>query len=396
MSSLRLLLLLAALVGAWAQCSYSTDCTTCLSDSRCGYYIKCNYCTTYSAFSTCDGETPTQSSSRCPIIPTAAEAALPISSSYWVVGLAVVAVGATAVLSYSPLEKLCGQKEVSPPPSHSGAGCSHHLLFLSCCCLWLGLSLGLAAPALPWLVAASTRGTQAASAFFAFYCPRYDPSSTSTFYCQQTPLALYLSSGVFSVNPSAADLAYVQNALALGSIAYVFSIGLLFPCALMTSVAVYRLSKLARYGTPPYTSGCSPASLFVAQMLGWPSFAVFAIAFFCALSLVAAAAGKLNSQGSSGPSDGRVEYNLMPGSVAAGVSVALQLLGLALQAVVARALSAVKGVGCNSGGCCRLALDDGRDGGGASEGTALFGPASTAAEGTALLGPASFVYPRKG
>ena len=205
------------------------------------------------------------------------------------------------------------------------------------------------------------------------------------------------STGIITVN-SAADVAYIRNALALGSIAYVVSIGLLFPCALMTSVAVYRLNKLARYGTPPYTSGCSPASLFVAQMLGWPSFAIFAIAFFCALALSSSAADKLNSQGTSGPGNGRVEHNLMPGSVAAGVSVALQLLGLALQAVVARALSAVKGVGCNSGGCCRLALDDGRDSvpGSASEGTSLFGPAFTAAEGTALLGTPTFVYPRKG
>jgi hypothetical protein len=395
MSSLRLLLLLAALVGALGQQCYSSDCATCLSDSRCVYFSSCGCYQSIYAPSSCNGEPPSRSSSSCPTPPTAAEAARPLSPPYWVVCLAVVAVGATAVLSYSPLEKLCGQKEAPPSPSHSGVGCSHHLLFLACCFLWFGLSLGLAAPALPWLVVVTRPGsTMAASAFYTFICFQDSGASLSTpapSVCQQVTTAQYLNN--FNSRPAlAADLAYAQNGLALGAIAYTVSLGLLLPCALMTSIAVYRLNKLARYGTPPYTSGCSPASLAVAQMLGWPAFAVFAIAFFLAVSLCATVADKLNSQNFFGLST--VEYRLMPGSVAAGVSFALQLVGLALQAVVARALSEVKGVGCNSGGCCRLALDNGRDGSGASEGTALFGPASTAAEGTALLGPASFVYPR--
>jgi hypothetical protein len=396
--SLRLLLLLATLVGAaWGQSCSSSDCATCLSDSSCFYYVKCGYCTSYGG-STCNGESPTRYSSSCPATPTAAEAALPLSPPYWAVGLAAIAVSVTAVLAYSPLEQFCGQKEAPSLPSHSGVGCSHHLLFLSCCFLWLGLSLGLAAPALPWLVAASAKYTTAASAFFYFNCFQDNGVTTPVAsVCQQVSTVQYLG-GINSSNSAfAAYLAYAQNGLAIGIIFYTVMIGLLFPCALMTSVAVYRLNKLARYGTPPYTSGCSPASLAVAQMLGWPSFVIFAIVFFCALTLCSAVADRTNAGEYIG-NDVTVEYRLMPGSVAAGVSFALQLVGLALQAVVARALSAVKGVGCNSGGCCRLAMDDGRDSvpGSAAEGTALFGPASTAAEGTALLGTPTFVYPRKG
>ncbi len=173
--------------------------------------------------------------------------------------------------------------------------------------------------------------------------------------------------------PSASDLAYAQNGLALGAIAYVFTIGLLFPCALMTSIAVYRVNKLIKNGISPYSSGCSPASLSVAQMLGWPSFAVFAISFFCALSLSSTVADKLNSFTSSGAP--LVVYSAMPGSVAAGVSLAFQLVGLVLQNVAARALASVQGVGCNDGGCCRLATDNGP----------MPNKFMAAAEGTSLL-----------
>ena len=361
--ALHQLLLLLALVfaasGQTQQCSYSgsTDCATCLGDPNCAYFRSCGFCTSAANAGTCNGEPATQTPSSCPVSPTAAEAARPLSSPYWLVCLGVLAAGVTAVLAYAPLEHLCGQKVVAS--SHPGFGVARHVLFMSCCCLWLGLSLGLAAPALPWLVAAQIRETEAASAFSVFDCQLQGDSSTV---CIQIPLTSYLNMGASSyLHPSAADLAYVQNALALGSIAYIINAGLLLPCALMTSVALYRLKALAKYGTPAYTSGCSAGSLSVAQMLGWPAFAVFAIAFFCALSLVASAADKLtSSQFLSGGAT--VEYALMPGSVAAGLSFALQLAGLALQAYAARALSSVSGVGCNSGGCCtlRLALDDGR------------------------------------
>ena len=36
----------------------------------------------------------------------------------------------------------------------------------------------------------------------------------------------------------------------------------------------------------------------------------------------------------------------------------MQLIGLILVSVLARSLRKVQGIGCNSGGCCRLALDD--------------------------------------
>ena len=358
MALYQLLLLLALVFAASGQqfCPYSssTDCATCLSDTNCAYFASCGFCTSAANAGTCNGEPATQTPSSCPTSPTAAEVARPLSSAYWLVCLGVLAAGVTAVLAYAPLEHLCGQKVTS---SHPGFGVTRHVLFLSSCCLWLGLSLGLAAPALPWLVAPGIRGSSAASAFLVFSCQ-------DGFFidCLQIPLTSYLKmDATSSLHASDADLAYIRNALALSSIAYIVIAGLLLPCALMTSVALYRLHRLARYGTPAYTSGCSAGSLSVAQMLGWPAFAVFAIAFFCALSLCASAADKLTaSQNFTGGAT--VENRLMPGSVAAGLSFALQLAGLALQAYAARALSSVSGVGCNSGGCCtlRLALDDGR------------------------------------
>lgn len=137
------------------------------------------------------------------------------------------------------------------------------------------------------------------------------------------------------------DQALAQRGLALGVVAYTVLIGLLLPSAVLTSIATYRFSKSTKHGTPAYTSGCSPASLFVAQLLGWPAFSAFAIVAFIAISVCSAAAVKTRSQ-----------FEGLPGIVAAMVSVTLLLLGLILQAIVARALKDVRGVGCNSGGCC--------------------------------------------
>ena len=226
---------------------------------------------------------------------------------------------------------------------------SHRMLFISCCCLWFGLSLVLAAPALPWIVAAKLHDTTALSAFYSIGCfEPFDWASSPPAWGEQ--VCTYYSLLPVRRYWTTEDKGYVQSGVALGVIAYVAALGMLLPCALMTSVAVCRMQKLARYGTPPYISGCSPASLHVAQCLGWPAFSVLAVAFFCSLALCSTATAKLNANNYNL----QAQWLLMPGSVAAGLGVALLLLGLALQASVARALRAVHGVGCNSGGCCRL------------------------------------------
>jgi hypothetical protein len=120
-------------------------------------------------------------------------------------------------------------------------------------------------------------------------------------------------------------------------------IGLLLPSAAITSVAVHRFNRSTQLGTPAYTSGCSPASLFVAQLLGWPALATFSIVSFIAISVCAAAAARLR---------GEPQFAGLPGIVAALVGAALLLVGLVLQCLVARALKDVRGVGCNRGGCC--------------------------------------------
>jgi len=164
-----------------------------------------------------------------------------------------------------------------------------------------------------------------------------------------------LSSGL-SLGLSDSDFAFAQNALLLGTFGYITTIGLSFPCALMTTIAVYRYNRFIKYSIPPYTSGCSPASLSVAQMIGWPSFGIFTIVVGCGISLASTVAKTINSR--AGGSISQFEYLSMPGSVAAGVSLAMQLIGLIMVSLIARSLRKVQGIGCNSGGCCRLALDD--------------------------------------
>jgi hypothetical protein len=87
-------------------------------------------------------------------------------------------------------------------------------------------------------------------------------------------------------------------------------------------------------------------------MLGWPSFIIFIIVIGCGVQLAATVVKVLSVRAFPD-----LQFFAMPGSVAADVSIFMQLLGLILVSISSRALRNVKGVGCNSGGCCRLAID---------------------------------------
>lgn len=124
----------------------------------------------------------------------------------------------------------------------------------------------------------------------------------------------------------------------------------------MVSVASYRVGKAANFGVAAYTSGCSSASLLVAQFLGWPAFTVFSICWFIALSLVRMVVsdyGQFFCTADNGTTP-LLAYANMPGTVAAGLSFILQLGGLAITAYVSSALKNMRGVGCNGGGCLHL------------------------------------------
>jgi hypothetical protein len=348
-------LLLAALVSGVSgqNCPSTPDCRSCLSNQGCYYQIGCNYytCTSYSG-PQCD-QFPITNAGNCPVLPTAAVAAAPISSAYWTLSIAFVAAGVLVALLYSPLETLCGQRQ-SLPAAHGGSrfGSSGVLLLLSCWCLWFGFSLSLAAPALPWLVAVtSPTDLYALTAFNYYECFTFGGNAAAkvcTFYRTLD----YIDAR----NADTASLQYAERGLALGAVGYTVALGLLFPCVLMASLAAYRLRRFEKTGAAPYTSGCSPTSLAVAQSLGWPAFAIISILVFIATSLCSEAAGQLNKYRFSA---NIVEYAMLPGPVAAGVSMTFQLFGLVLLAVVSRSLSSVQGVGCNGGGCCRLAFDNG-------------------------------------
>jgi hypothetical protein len=350
-----LLLLFAGLaVGVSGQQCYSSNCAICLSDPQCYYYVSCGQCTS-SGGGTCGGKSPTRYASDCPA--DAVEAARPLSSAYWTLSIAFVAAGGMVALMFSPLERLCGQKQ-SSLPAHRGFrfGCSIYLLLLACWCLWFGFSLALSAPALPWLVAASAQQTTAATAFSFTGCFY---SSDGTELCQSFRTLEYMSASSNSAGGSGlsdADFQYAEQGFALGVVGYIAGIGLLLPCVLMASLAAYRLRRFEVTGIAPYTSGCSPVSLAVAQMLGWPAFVIITIVTAFATGLCSDVAAQLNKYSGLGA---KAEYLFMPGPLAAGLGITLQLFGLILLAVVSRSLSSVHGVGCNRGGCCfKPASDD--------------------------------------
>jgi hypothetical protein len=359
-----LLFLLITVTKIAAQSCYSSDCKTCLSSSNCYYFVKCSSCTSYSS-GTCDGEYPISSYSSCPnpSWPTTTQLAASRSSVYGTLGLSALALVITAVLAYSPIEEICGLK-VSP--NFNGFNCSNHILFFGSFFLWIAVALSLAAPSLPWITSFSPSGSYSQqqvifiSALVIEACiidsSTYEITGCPTTYKFSEVLSS-LSSASSKNSAGSTELSYIQNALLLGTFGYVVTISLLFPCAVMTSIALYRYNRFVKYGIPAYTAGCSPASLSVAQMIGWPSFAIFVIVIGCGVQLASTATKFLRSSYSFGAfSDS--QYLAMPGSVAGGISIFMQLLGLILVSIAAKALQNVKGVGCNSGGCCKLAVVD--------------------------------------
>jgi len=357
---LKFFVFLFSVTSISGQSCNSNDCKTCVSSSSyCYYYIQCGYCTSSSS-SPCQGEFPVRNCPPPPAWPTVPQLAASHAPVYGILGLSALAIVCIAIMAYSPIEQICGQK-VSP--TFQGYNCSNHLLFFAACFLWLGLGLGLAAPALPWIVSFSpSSSTYSSSPAFFITAFAIDQCSvdSSTFnvvcingYTFSEILAPKEGNNIF-VTPTSTELSYVQNALLLGSFGYVVSVGLLLPCAIMTSIALYRYNRLIKYGIPAYTSGCSLASLSVAQMIGWPAFAIFIIVIGSGVQLSSTVTKYLRANGSFS----NAEYIAMPGSVAGGVSIFMQLVGLALVSIAAKVLQKLKGVGCNNGGCCKLAIAD--------------------------------------
>ena len=232
-----LLLLLAGLaVGASGQQCVSSDCATCLTDPRCSYYNNCGVCTSLTG-SSCGGEPAINNAALCLAPPSAAEAARPLSSAYWTLTIAFIASGGLVALLYSPLEQLCGQRRKFAGSVQRSFGYSHYLLLLACWCLWFGFSLSLAAPALPWIVAATTSSTAALTAFNAYACTM---RGDGTSYCYIFR-SMDISSGGFG-SVTFTDTQYVEEGFALGVVGYIVGIGLLFrasswPALLCTACA---------------------------------------------------------------------------------------------------------------------------------------------------------------
>jgi hypothetical protein len=102
---------------------------------------------------------------------------------------------------------------------------------------------------------------------------------------------------------------------------------------------------LARHGEVPYTAGCSPANLAVAQTLAWAGSGLTALILVLAPALCKSLAD--NDLKNLKPS-----YANSPGVVLLGLAVGAALAGAALLCTAARAAKEIEGVGCNGGGCC--------------------------------------------
>lgn len=197
------------------------DCSSCLgSTGTCGWYISCAYCTSCTdSFCTCNQQAPIVNPQFCPApspspspLPTPSSAAWGYSEAIGLLGLGVIGTIGTAILTFCSLDRLCGQRKSAEWPTTAGdrpSSTVRVLLFAASSFLWLGLSLGLAAPAMPWITCATAYSTQFADAFNAHYCSSYANL------CNSIPLLPYVKQG-FGSQVSADALAYVNEAMGLG------------------------------------------------------------------------------------------------------------------------------------------------------------------------------------
>jgi hypothetical protein len=212
---------------------------------------------------------------------------------------------------------------------------------------WLGVCLMIAGPVAPWIVTApgGPRDYLYVNAFNVYNCRTASVASG----CEVTSLSSFIDYGDTKLTD------FVNRGLALGGVALALSVGLLIPSALMTSVATYRLSLLERFGVPPYTAGCSLASLTVVQVLAWTGFGLSFIVFISALALC----GNVISTSPNFNGDALSSANL-PGPVLFGIGLALTLVGVAIVSFIAKLEARILGVGCNRGGCCDIIEEENR------------------------------------
>ena len=234
----------------------------------CVFSVRCGCSSTFNFYSS--GCSPgLTSAAQCPSIPTAVEAARPLSSAYGVLGLAAFAVICTAATTYSNVEHNCCAR--GKPTPRAALGLNHHLLFLSSCLLWFGLSLGLAAPALPWLIAVAPTFVTAANAFF-FYSCGFDPATNDYSLCYQFTQVKFLANERLAME----DQALAQRGLALGVVAYIVLIGLLLPSAVITQASPRTASAKAQSMAPLPTLPAAPPQAFSRRScLAGPLFSSF-------------------------------------------------------------------------------------------------------------------------
>jgi hypothetical protein len=138
----------------------------------------------------------------------------------------------------------------------------------------------------------------------------------------------------------------VSAAASGGIVGYVFALGALFPAALLSGVAAYRLKNLVRHGIPAYTAGCSPVNLVAALALA-------ALGSVAAIALVSVASS-LTIVSATAPfftgTTGLTTAGL-PGPVAGGLAAALSSLGAVLLGVALSSLHAAPGFGTSA---CRM------------------------------------------
>jgi hypothetical protein len=322
-------------VCAWQVCDYGYSSTgaSCVRAASASSYYSCSSSASY---------TIVNSTAQCPSpvpSPTPLEFAWTRAPTWGLVGIGGVASIALGALVYSPMERLTG---TPPSPAPAPYVLVHALSFASAS-LWFGASTLLAAPTVPWIITSEPAKPGFTTAFyyyvtaFDFIACNVDVVKKLVAYCNQYKPD-YL---VKYPNPLASQYAGAMTAATRGGIsAYVFVVCTLFPAAIISGIAAYRLKNLLRHGIPAYTAGCSSANLVTALVLA-------AIGSVASIALVGTAFS-LAQTASEAPLFNKATMTGLPGQVAGGLSAALSSLGAVLLGVALSSLHAMPGFGMSA------------------------------------------------
>ena len=268
-------------------------------------------------------------------------------------GFLSIAALATIMLSvfvWTPVERTCCKQRTMHAPAVTALlpvlSSLTKLMFFAAIALWWAAALMIAAPVVPWLnfSITFTSGYEthlSTSSYIEVASLMFFTDCLPSRYCNSFSMLELISESKNIYHRPQWEGSYFSGFIAVGSLTYVVLIALVLPAAIFSTVAAYRLSKTARYGTPlaPFTGGASCVNLRLTFMLVVASAVLTAVLFAAAQSLATMYA--LSRDPHFYTSFDTI-WTAQPGSFALGFSVLALFIACVLLSVASTRAAAAK------------------------------------------------------